>query len=272
MQELATGVWTRYDTSNGLQTYAQEGLEAEAKAVATGRDGRAWIGAYGTRDMKAAELVNQKPYWPAVLNTWQAGSWSDEVFERAGWVSSLALDPEDRLWVATSRGGLARDSIEPESWLPEHGAGGLRVKQGAEWFLVDVASNGIPADDVSVVVAAPDGAIWIGTEGWGLARFQPGEEAPTPTPTVVIPSPTPTLTPSATPTFEPTATRRPVTATPTGPTATRTRRPTPTGDWVRDEVFLPISRQSGSFDEPTPAPPTRERPGAAEVFLPWGRR
>jgi ligand-binding sensor domain-containing protein len=276
VRDFATGKWTKYDTTNGLESYADVSIKikAEARTVLAGPNGTAWIGTYGTRNTKTVNLVLDRPYWPATLNTWDGAAWRADVLTGAGWVSALARDLSGRLWVGTSRGGLARDDAQPESWrvdrvppaaaptatapgrtatptrTPAPGTprlqpgegGGLWVFDGATWQRLDVTA-GIPANDISVVRVGPDGDVWVGTEGWGLARLELNVDPATPTPTYDAPTPTATRTATA----ELTATTRPtdrpgtttatasVTRTPTvRPTVTRVRPP-------RWRVLLPFA-------------------------------
>ncbi len=267
----ATGAWTKYDTTNGLESYADVSIKikAEARSVLAGPNGTAWVGTYGLKRTKTVDLVQSRPYWPAVVNRWDGQGWGADALLGAGWVSSVARDLDGRLWLGTSRGGMARDDFQPESWRvdrvlpgptstptpartpvpgqtpaapppseqPGYG-GGLFVQDGARWYRLDVSSSGIPANDISAVRVGPDGDVWVATEGWGVARLELGADPATPTATNDAPSPTVTRT--RTP--EPTATSRP-TDTPGGPataTPTRTRKPTPTGGRPTWPVLLPI--------------------------------
>jgi hypothetical protein len=257
--DLASGKWTRHDVGTGLQSYGKGSVKGEALAVLPVPGGGAWVGTFGTKDLDTPALVRQKPYWPAVLNTWSGSAWASQVFARAGWVSSLARDGDGRLWVATSYGGLARESAEPESWRTERTGAGLHVWDGVAWAHLDVASAGLPANDVAVVAVAPDGDVWIGTDGWGLAQFQVGAMPATPTPTLDLASPTPTRTPwpTATETVKPTATTIPTTALPTAATGTArtaTATPTPRATWDPAgpaPVFLPYAAQRRAVGAPT---------------------
>jgi hypothetical protein len=124
--------------------------------------------------------------------------------------------------------------VSPESWRWDRFRGGLFVFDGAEWHRLDVAATGLLANDISVVSVAPNGDVWIGTEGWGLARFRPGAEPPTATPTSGARTATPTATSrEPTPTVStgtpggatPTGTPTGATPTPTGSAPTPTARP-----------------------------------------------
>ncbi|MCB0217193.1 MAG: hypothetical protein KDH92_11185 [Chloroflexi bacterium] len=210
--DLATARWTRFDARGDLVSFQEGAITGEIMALTTGELGRAWLGGYGTRETTAGSLIARRPFWPATLNVLDGESWSHSLFEHAGWVSTLTLDDQDRLWVGTSRGGAARDSVAPESWRSDRDAGGLYLATGPAWARLDLRNSGLPANDISVVRSAPDGTLWIGTEGWGLARFEPGAESATATPASGAASPTPSPT-----SVEP---------TPTPPRGSATRTPT----------------------------------------------
>jgi ligand-binding sensor domain-containing protein len=229
--DVGQGLWTQHTAENGLECFDENFIDCEATDVRVSADGDVWVGTYGTRDMETAALVEQHPFYPAVVNVLPEGApeWLHEVLDGAGQVAAMDVDPDGRLWVATSRGGTARDSARPENWRIDRERGGLIVHEAGTWRVLDVMNSGVPSNDISDVAVAPNGDVWVATEGWGLARFQPHGAAPTPTPTSDAPTPTATLTPpvstpSATATgLEPTPTGGPTGGTPSGsatPTAT----------------------------------------------------
>jgi hypothetical protein len=274
VRDLQAGKWSKYDTTSGLESYADLGVKvkAEAESVLAGANGTAWVGTYGTRRMGTDSLVKDNPYWPAVLNTWSGQGWSADILTGAGWVSSIARDPDGRVWLGTSRGGIARKDAQPESWvtdrLPPPGptptvtatpprtptpgrtptavpprtqpgyGGGLFVVDGTQWYRLDTASSGIPSNDVSVVAVGPDGDVWVGTEGWGLARLEVGADPPTPTATNDAPTSTATLTATDEPTATPRWTSTPAGSTTATPTASRS--PSTTANRPGWRIFLPV--------------------------------
>ncbi|MFQ5459641.1 MAG: hypothetical protein ACE5EL_02490, partial [Anaerolineae bacterium] len=265
-----SGTWSRYDATNGLESFANEFITGEATAVDVEASGRAWVGAFGDRETTEQALIATAPYWPATINVWSGDAgWSAEVFDGLGWIADVAVDAAGTVWAATSRGGLARSGPMPEQWADDQGLPGLVVLQpGGEWAGVYQAESGVPAPDVAAVVAALDGSVWIATEGWGLARYSP--RLPTLTPTA---SPTATATPEET--VEATSSPRPSPGssptgppgTPGSPTATATRgasataTPTATAEPSATPTLEPTS--------PTPATPTgTEAPEGRVVYLP----
>lgn len=230
--KLGDDSWSRYDVTSGLESFGDNGSKGEAFAVLPAADGGAWAGTMGAKSLKPAEMVAQKPYFTAQLNRRQGSTWSSKAFAGAGWISAIARDPEDRLWVATSRGGLAREAIEPEGWRTDRLNGGLWVQIGETWQRLDLAGSGLPSNDISGLAVAPNGDVWLSTDGWGLARFARGAPTPTPTTAVAVPtqvSPTATASPSATatggPEFTPTAGGGTVSPTPSAPPASATTAP-----------------------------------------------
>lgn len=258
--DIAAGTWEKFDTRNGLVTYAESALRAEALSVAAGPGGRVWVGGYGTAATSTEALVNDKPFWPAVINQWNAPGWRNAVFERSGWVSDIALDAGGRLWVGTTRGGTARDAAAPESWRTDGETGGLWVFDSLDVTASPLAvlrpeTSGIVAGDISVVAVAPNGDIWFGTEGWGVARYRMNGDAPTPTPTGPASATTPS-TATQVATASSTATPR-ASASPTRATveATPTRQATPTAGTGGGRAFLPIARQVRASVGPTATRP-----------------
>jgi hypothetical protein len=213
----STGQWTRHTVANGLESYEDGAITAEIKSLATGQGGKVWLGAYGTESTTAGRLISERPFWTAVLNSRGQDAWAHEIFERGGWISAIAEASNGDLWVGSSRGGAARESDAPESWDGPGTEPGLFLKRAGVWTGLDGPGAGLPAGDISVIRIAESGEVWIGTEGWGLARFEPGGPRPTATGTSPARSPTPTPLRSATPTVE---------VTPTGATPTR-KTPTP---------------------------------------------
>lgn len=244
--KLADETWTRYDVNNGLESFGDNGAKGEAFAVLPAPEGGVWAGTMGAKSLKPAEMVAQKPYFVAQLNQRKGTTWSAKAFAGAGWISAIAQDPAGRLWVGTSRGGLAREAIEPEGWRTDRRNGGLWVLAGDTWHKLDLAGSGLPANDISAVAVAPNGDIWISTDGWGLARFALGAPTPTPTATVIVP----TQAVTATPTEGPTATATMVEPTPT-PAGGTAASPTATQRWPATatpggpgRLWLPLLSQS----------------------------
>ena len=242
--KLSDDSWARFDVTSGLESFGENGSKGEAFAVLPAPDGGVWAGTLGSKGLSAAAMVAQKPYFTAQLNRRTGSTWSKESFVGAGWISGIARDGEGRLWVATSRGGLAREAADPEGWRTDRRNGGLRVHDGAAWRTLDVAGSGIPSNDISAVAVAPNGDVWIATDGWGMARFAVGAATPTPTSTVVVPTLEPSPTTPAT--LSPTPGGGTVEPTPTavgGTAATPTRTPTLGGSGTPGASQTPLGRR-----------------------------
>jgi hypothetical protein len=179
--------------------------------------------------MSRSDVIEAWPYVPAVVNWYRGGAWSYHMFGGDGWVSAVATDAGGTVWVGTSRGGMDMDQDgQPEDREPRKTDGGLWLTtDGSEWVNWTPANSPLVSDDIEVIAVGPHGDVWIGTNGWGLMRFEPAADDPqtlTPiafTPTPRDATPPPTLTPTATPTrmvILPSPTKT------TTPTATQTNR------------------------------------------------
>jgi hypothetical protein len=221
----ASAAWTRYDETNGYDTYAAGRIKGVGLSVASSPDGDVWAGAFGTKEMSEAALVGQAPYWPATVNRRHDGAWSYTTFAGLGAIGTLLVTDGGDVWAGTTRGGAARDSVDPGLWRDDRYIPGLLVwNEATGWRSVDARTGGLPASDLSDMARAGQGRVWVATEGWGIALYDPNAVAPTPSPTNDAPSPTPTRTPTASPTPQITPTGSP---TGGGGTRTPTRETTP---------------------------------------------
>lgn len=221
--------WTRYTTADGLESYQTGETTGQVESITVGA-GAVWVGTWGTTDMSVADRIAGRPYLPAVVNWFQNDLWQHQVFEGDGWVSSIAVDQNNVIWIGTSRGGMDFGPAGPDGQEDDaeigRAVGGLKLTNGTDWVTWTPDNSPLVTNDIEVIAVAPDGDVWLGTNGWGLMRFHPGEPA-TPTPTRTSTPAPPTNTPTSTPT--PTETAIP-TATSTGtpmPTATGSLTPTP---------------------------------------------
>ncbi len=225
--------WTWWTADDGIETYVEPGMSsqrirAEVRSIAVGPDGTAWAGAWGTHHLSSAELLTSWPFVPAPVNWFQDGVWSNHVFERGGWVSTIAIDRDGTAWVGTSRGGLDADGDgRADGSFANRAAGGIHLtRDGTDWLNLTPENSPLVTNDIEVIRVAPNGDVWIGTNGWGLMRFDP-YEPPTPTPTVTA-TPTETATPTTTLTPTPTASPSP------------TETPLPVNPFVITSVYLPF--------------------------------
>jgi hypothetical protein len=234
--DVAGATWTRYDETSGYNSYAAGRIKGVALSVGIAPDGDVWSGTFGTKEMSEANLISSAPYTAATVNRREGGAWTSTTFPAAGAVGSIEVTTNGTVWAGATRGGAARDDVSPDSWRDDRYLPGLFIWTESDgWRSVYPRTGGLQTADVSDVALAPEGRVWLATEGWGLTLYDPNARPPTPTPTTDAPSPTPTRTPTATAT-PPIG----VTASPTGPTptATRTRSTTP---GTRDHLeFLPI--------------------------------
>jgi hypothetical protein len=229
--------WTVYDKINGIQSYTEIGIMGEAQSITVGPDRAVWVGTWGTFATSHEDMISHWPYVPAVINWSREGRWFYETFERDGWVSSIAVDIEGAIWVGTSRGGMDMDQDgQEENYEIDKAAGGIKLTlDGTNWVGWSPNNSPLVSNDVEVIAVAPDGDVWVGTNGWGLMRFHPGESigvVPTRTRTPAAPISTPG--PGDTPTPTSTAPTSTTTAVPATPTATLAIGSIP------QQVYLPM--------------------------------
>ncbi len=263
MYDYGAGRWTNYTTNDGLESYIGSGTTGQGQSVTVGPSGQAWAGTWGTTDMPRVDLIANWPYVPAVVNWFQDGNWQHRVWDGDGWVSSIAVDENGVTWVGTSRGGLDIDQNgQEDDEVAGRGAGGIHLTNGTDWVTWTPDNSPLAADDIAVIRVAPDGDVWVGTSGWGVMRFHPGEPAtPTPTRTSTPAPPTPTSTDTATPTPTSTAT----------PTATLTSSVTPTPTSTSPATFTPTPTPTSpatSTTTPSPTPTVTPTPTATQTSAP----
>lgn len=117
--------------------------------------GRLWV---GTTRNGMALIANPREASPSTVFYGAANGLSSDH------VHSLSMDKAGRIYVSNGRGV---DRFDPRT-------GRSRLISGR---------SGLPAGEVQVSLASPDGSIWFGSPAGGLARYSPGldgEEAPPP--------------------------------------------------------------------------------------------
>ena len=262
--EYAGGRWTNYRIADGIQSYTDGTTTGQVQSIALGSDGTVWAGAWGTTDMLRVDLIANWPYVPAVVNWYRDNTWQHQSWDNDGWASSIAVDENGVTWVGTSRGGVDVNPAngQEDDQLAGRAVGGIKLTDGSAWITLTADNSRLVTDDVEVIRIAPDGDVWIGTNGWGLMRFHPGEPAtPTPTRTSTPAPPTATPTDTATPTSTSTET----------PTATLTSSVTPTPTNTSPATFTPTpSPTSPATFTPTPSstPTVTPTPTATQTNAP----
>lgn len=108
-----------------------------------------------------------------MVNWFRDGAWASQVFEHDGWISSIATDANGTVWAGTSRGGLDRNADGKEDeHLAGRAAGGIKhTVDGRQWGAWTLDNSPLVTNDIEVIRVAPNGDVWIGTNGWGLMRF-----------------------------------------------------------------------------------------------------
>ncbi|MFQ5593635.1 MAG: Ig-like domain repeat protein, partial [Anaerolineae bacterium] len=204
--EYDTGRWTSWIARDGIESFAEGRNDAFVMSITVGRDGTVWAGTWGTRDMDRSELIDNWPYVPAAINWFRDGIWSNQVFPNDGWVSSIAIDEDSNTWAGTSRGGLdiAHPDGKEDDGITGRADGGIKLTSDqATWETWMAGNSDLPASDIEVIRIAPNGEVWVGTNGWGIMRFHPKEPIDTTTNVTTSPNPsvidrTVTLTASVT--------------------------------------------------------------------------
>jgi hypothetical protein len=252
--------WTRYDTRNGLTSYAKGLVYGEVTGMAVASDASVFAGGFGTLAVTDQDLIRLAPYLPVPVNRWRAGdTWEAWVFDSLGSVSAMAFDRVGRLWVTVTRGGAARDGLDPDLWKEDALMPGALLFQDEVWHIL-TTREGLPGADLSTVAVAPDGSVWVGTEGAGLGMYVndlPPTPSPTPSPTASQVAPTQTFTST------------PVDGTTTQTPATHTATPTSTIDGSPTEATEPPPPSDTPTPSATAASATPSSDPLDRIYLPF---
>jgi ligand-binding sensor domain-containing protein len=164
--------WQRYEPSNSdLIAY-----DDDVRAVAVDSTGVGWVGAWDYQDGP----VPIEPF-NAVVNRFDGNDWTATLFPEEGYILSIAVDLEDRVWAGTSREGR----LELASSL-----GGVKIFDGATWTALRPDNSGLVSNDIRTIAIDANRDVWISTWDRGVSRLHEAEPGPTETAT-----PTPTGTP-----------------------------------------------------------------------------
>jgi len=256
-----TSGWSSWTARDGIEAFTADRSDAAVQTIAVGPDGIAWAGTLGTRSLDRQTLINNRPYVPAPINWFRGSAWSSQVFEGDGWVSTIAVDENGVVWAGTSRGGMDTnaDGNEDDS-LAGRAVGGIKLTlDGTEWVTLTPDNSPLVTNDIEVIAIAPNGEVWIGTNGWGIMRFRPRltlGASPTPANTET-PTPTPasSITNTPTPAVSPTATRR----------IHRTYLPLLASDWFGRPIYAPTVAPPTATSTPSPTPPATPTPTATNT-------
>lgn len=156
------GEWKTYFPMHGLADYW-------VYAFASQKDGSLWVGTWA-----GANRVDLR-----------TGAFTTYVKELVNeWVYGIAVDARDRVWFGTEGGVSMFDGQTWKSWTHQDGLGAPNVEgfPGSDntglgtrmRHDLGVLADGRPTYNpnyVFAVHAAPDGAIWAGTWGGGVSRF-----------------------------------------------------------------------------------------------------
>jgi ligand-binding sensor domain-containing protein len=164
--------WQTYEpSSSGLRAY-----DSDVRAVAVDSAGVGWVGAWDYQDGP----VPIEPF-DAVVNRFDGDNWTAYTFPGEGYILSIAVDLEDRVWAGTSREGRLKLDLS---------LGGVKIFNGITWTALTPDNSGLASNDIRTIAIDANGDAWISTWDRGVSRLHEAEPGPTETAT-----PTPTSTP-----------------------------------------------------------------------------
>ena len=156
------GKWKTYFPLHGLADYW-------VYAFANGRDGSLWIGTWAGASRFDGRTGTFRNYVKELVNEWVYG---------------MSVDRAGRVWFATEGGVSMFDGKAWKGWRHQEGLGapndatlppsantGLGTRSRHD---LDPTTGGSPTYNpgyVFSILAAPDGAVWAGTWGGGVGRF-----------------------------------------------------------------------------------------------------
>lgn len=83
-------------------------------------------------------------------------------------VASATVGPGDPVGLEQATFTVRFSAAMDTSVMPQVS---FRLSRGGTWTQYTRANSGLPADTVGAITAAPDGSLWFGTEGGGVARY-----------------------------------------------------------------------------------------------------
>ena len=156
------GKWKTYFPMHGLADYW-------VYAFASQRNGDLWIGTWAGANRFELKTRRFKTYVKELINEWVYG---------------IAVDAQDRLWFGTEGGVSMFDGKRWRAWTHSDGLGAPNVEQlpaspntglgTRSRHDLSTLVEGAPSYNpnyVFAIHAAPDGSIWAGTWGGGVARY-----------------------------------------------------------------------------------------------------
>ena len=149
LSHFQAGRWTTLTREDGLS-------RNEIRALAEDRHGRLWIGTGSSIDCLDRGRITRMQFpgrWPATK------------------VRTLHIDPQDVLWVGSALGLFTVDLKNDPPTRPSLNLYSNAVTEFAAFSLL-TETNGLPHEDVRMVAADRDGALWVGTHGGGLIRIK----------------------------------------------------------------------------------------------------
>lgn len=156
------GKWKTYFPMHGLADYW-------IYAFANDKNGNLWIGTWAGANLFDVKRQTFKTYVKELVNEWVYG---------------LDVDAQGRVWFGTEGGVSMFDGKRWQSWTHKDGLGGPNTAQlpassntglgTRQRHDLTTLEHGLPTYNPSYVFAtlvAKDGAVWAGTWGGGVSRF-----------------------------------------------------------------------------------------------------
>jgi ligand-binding sensor domain-containing protein len=143
----ARQAWTTFTTADGL-------AHNSVRSIAIGPDGTPWFGTWGGG---VSHLADPKAR-PGDRTAWTTYVTDDVLIGNS--IQSISTAPEDTLWFGTWGGGVSR---------LVYSAGAVPTGTGGRWTTYTTADS-LVSNFVYATAVAPDGTLWVGTEG-GVSRF-----------------------------------------------------------------------------------------------------
>jgi ligand-binding sensor domain-containing protein len=156
------GNWKTYFPMHGLADYW-------VYCFASQKDGTLWIGTWAGANRVDAKSGKFTTYVRELINEWVYG---------------LGVDAKDRVWFGTEGGVSMFDGKSWQSWTHQDGLGapntdqlafstntGLGTRSRHDLATMNEGRSTYNPNYVFSIHIAPDGAVWAGTWGGGVSRF-----------------------------------------------------------------------------------------------------
>ncbi len=177
-------VWTVYRISDGLPSNQIQALEVDGNTL--------WIGT--PKGVARADVSTNAGGWQLISERVDK---INDLFDEAINVRAIAADDAD-VWIGTLNHGVIRydlykiypeiydesteiphnqvndiNILKDEVWIATFSGVARFNRTSGGWVFFNKKNDGLPADDVTALAATPK-AVWIGTSGHGIAKYNRG--------------------------------------------------------------------------------------------------